>query len=57
LLKIQERDARAWRDADLQYFQTFSKLPLPTSVEPPEHPLGYYRAITLRPMPGSPGEK
>jgi alpha-glucuronidase len=57
LLNIQERDARAWRDASLQYFQTFSKLPLPAGVEQPAHPLAYYRAINLRAMPGSPGGK
>ncbi|HEY2376394.1 MAG TPA: alpha-glucuronidase family glycosyl hydrolase [Gemmatimonadaceae bacterium] len=44
-LGIQEREARWWRDAVLQYFQTFSHLPLPSGVEPPAHTLSYYMAI------------
>jgi len=44
-LAIQEREARWWRDAVLQYFQTFSHLPLPAGVEPPAHSLSYYMAI------------
>ena len=44
-LSIQEREARWWRDAVLQYFQTFSHLPLPSGVEPPAHSLSYYMAI------------
>lgn len=44
-LAIQEREARWWRDAVLQYFQTFSHLPLPSGVEPPAHPLSYYMNI------------
>jgi alpha-glucuronidase len=42
LLRRQEREARDWRDACIQYFQTFSKRPLPAGVKPPEHPLDYY---------------
>ncbi len=53
LLRRQERDAREWRDACLQYFQTFSHLSLPAGVEAPEHPLDYYRAHTLHFVPGS----
>jgi alpha-glucuronidase len=44
-LSIQEREARWWRDAVLQYFATFSHLPLPTGVEPPAHSLSYYMAL------------
>jgi alpha-glucuronidase len=44
-LAIQEREARWWRDAVLQYFQTFSHLPLPSGVEPPAHPLSYYMSL------------
>lgn len=44
-LAIQEAEARWWRDAVLQYFQTFSHLPLPDGVEPPAHPLAYYEAL------------
>ena len=52
LLKIQERDARHWRDACLLYFQTFSRQPLPAGVEPPAHSLDYYEHIQLKRMPG-----
>jgi len=45
LFAQQERDARIWRDACTQYFATFSKRPLPAGVEPPEHPLDYYRRL------------
>jgi len=44
-LAIQEREARWWRDAVLQYFATFSHLPLPAGVEPPAHNLSYYMAV------------
>jgi alpha-glucuronidase len=53
LLGREERDARQWRDACLQYFQTFSGSPLPQGVEPPEHPLDYYKAVKLHYVPGS----
>jgi alpha-glucuronidase len=44
-LAIQEREARWWRDAALQYFQTFSRLPIPPQYERPAHSLEYYRAV------------
>lgn len=44
-LAIQEREARWWRDAVVQYFATFSHLPLPVGVEPPAHALSYYMAL------------
>jgi alpha-glucuronidase len=47
LLRIQEREARHWRDACLLYFQTFSHRPLPAGVEPPEHTLQYYESLKL----------
>lgn len=53
LLGRQEREAREWRDACIQYFQTFSGRPLPPGVEPPEHPLDYHRSLRLRYAPGS----
>lgn len=52
LLRRQERDARDWRDACTQYFATFSKMPLPAGVEPPEHPLAFYKAAQLLYPPG-----
>jgi alpha-glucuronidase len=44
--EIQEREARWWRDAALAYFQTFSRMPIPTTFEQPAHPLAYYQRIT-----------
>jgi alpha-glucuronidase len=55
-LRIQERDAREWRDACLLYFQTFSHRPLPVGVEPPEHSLDHYKSVKLRYAPGHPGD-
>jgi alpha-glucuronidase len=46
-LEIQERDAVAWRDACLLYFQTFSKRPLPPGVEPPRKTLEEYKARSI----------
>jgi alpha-glucuronidase len=46
-LEIQERDAVAWRDACLLYFQTFSKRPLPAGVEPPRKTLEEYKAASI----------
>jgi alpha-glucuronidase len=57
LLKQQERDACAWRDACILYFQSFSKQPIPAGVEPAEHPLEYYEAIQLHYFPGTPSGK
>ena len=44
-LSIQEREARWWRDAVLQYFVTFSHQPLPIGVERPAHSLSYYLGL------------
>ncbi|HWS88863.1 MAG TPA: alpha-glucuronidase family glycosyl hydrolase [Pyrinomonadaceae bacterium] len=46
-LEIQERDAVAWRDACLLYFQTFSKRPLPPGVEKPQKTLEEYKAKSI----------
>jgi alpha-glucuronidase len=46
-LEIQERDAVAWRDACLLYFQTFSKRPLPAGVEKPRKTLEEYKAKSI----------
>ena len=46
-LEIQERDAVAWRDACLLYFQTFSKRPLPAGVEPARKTLEEYKAKSI----------
>lgn len=41
-LAIQEKEARWWRDASVQYFQTFSHQAIPASYEKPAHPLDFY---------------
>lgn len=46
-LEIQERDAVAWRDACLLYFQTISKRPLPAGVEPPRKTLEEYKTKSI----------
>jgi alpha-glucuronidase len=44
-LSIQEHEARWWRDAALEYFQTFSRMPIPAGYEAPAHPLSFYLAL------------
>ena len=44
-LAIQEREARWWRDASLQYFQTLSRLPIPAQFERPARPLDFYMRL------------
>jgi alpha-glucuronidase len=46
-LEIQERDAVAWREACLLYFQTFSKRPLPAGVEPARKTLEEYKSKSI----------
>ena len=53
-LTIQEKEARWWRDAALQYFQTSSRLPIPAGYEPPLHPLDFYRRLRCPPDPRKP---
>ncbi len=54
LLKIQEKEARWWRDSCLLYFQTHSGFPLPKGAEPPEHTLEEYMRIVHYYVPGTP---
>lgn len=49
-LEIQYQDAMLWRDACVQYFQTFSRMPIPADVDRPVIPLD---SIKRRPMPTS----
>lgn len=51
-LKIQEKEARWWRDACLSYFQTFSKMEIPPNLEKPKHSLEYYQSLTFPYAPG-----
>jgi len=46
-LKIQAHDAVWWKDACLLYFQTFSKRPIPYSIERPVHELEDLKKIKL----------
>lgn len=52
LLTIQFNEAKWWRDACLLYFQSFSKLPLPTGYEKPAHSLEYYEKLRFEHVPG-----
>ncbi len=54
LLRIQEQEARWWRDACLLYFQSFSKLPIPPEYEQPAETLDYYVNLTHYYVPGIP---
>lgn len=54
-LTIQEKDAVWWKDACILYFQTFSKMPIPSNVEKPDHTLEYYKSIRFAFSPGSGG--
>ncbi|PJJ85065.1 alpha-glucuronidase [Mucilaginibacter auburnensis] len=47
-LRRQTRDAQFWKDANLLYFQQFSKRPFPDNVERPINNLNYY--ITTDPL-------
>ena len=51
-LKIQEKEAKWWRDASIAYFQTFSKRPLPAGFAPPEHSLDHYQSLEFPYAPG-----
>lgn len=46
-LAIQERDAVWWKDANLSYFQIFSKRPFPKAVEKSQRTLEEYKTIDL----------
>lgn len=52
LLKIQEKEAVWWRNACLLYFQTFSKMPIPTEYEKPDKTLDYYMNLEFPYAPG-----
>jgi alpha-glucuronidase len=53
-LKIQEREAIWWRDAALLYFQTFSRRPIPSTLEQPAHPLSFYTTLRCPPNRNKP---
>jgi len=51
-LRIQEKEAKWWRDACVAYFQTFSQRPIPSGAPPPEHSLDYYKSLSFPYAPG-----
>ena len=53
LLAIQEKEAVWWRNACLLYFQTFSKMPIPTDIEKPDQTLEYYKSLKFPYAPGN----
>jgi alpha-glucuronidase len=53
LLAVQEKEAVWWRNACLLYFQTFSKMPIPSNYEKPDHDLEYYKALRFPYAPGN----
>jgi alpha-glucuronidase len=53
LLAIQVKEAIWWRNACLLYFQTFSKIPLPSGYEKPDQTLEYYKALRFPFAPGN----
>ena len=51
-LGIQLQEARWWKDACMLYFQTFSGREFPEGMEPPAHPLNYYKNLKFPYAPG-----
>ncbi|MGV3540405.1 MAG: alpha-glucuronidase family glycosyl hydrolase [Rufibacter sp.] len=51
-LRIQEKEAKWWRDACLLYFQTYSKKPIPGDLDKPSHTLEYYMKLDPKFVPG-----
>jgi alpha-glucuronidase len=52
LLAVQEKEAVWWRNSCLLYFQTFSKMPIPSNYEQPDHSLEYYKSLRFPFAPG-----
>jgi alpha-glucuronidase len=52
LLRIQEKEARWWRDACLLYFQTFARRPIPASYEAPSGTLDDFQRVRHHFVPG-----
>lgn len=53
LLAIQVKEAKWWRDACLLYFQTFSKMPIPSQYERPQQTLDHYKSLRFPFAPGN----
>ena len=58
VLRIQEAEARWWRDASVLYWQSFSHLPLPPAPRyeqpPPAQSLAWFRQLRCPPDPRKP---
>jgi alpha-glucuronidase len=52
LLNVQYQEAIWWRNACLLYFQTFSKMPIPSNYEKPDRTLEYYKSLRFPFAPG-----
>ncbi len=52
MLEIQEQEAKWWRNACLQYFQTFSQRPIPDRYPKPPHSLEHYKSLEFPYAPG-----
>ena len=53
LLKIQNKEAKWWRDACLLYFQQYSEKELPEGVEKPTQTLKYFESLKFPFAPGN----
>ena len=53
-LRLEERDARWWRDASLSYWMSVNGLQLPPGASPPAHDLDWYKAQDFTYAPGHP---
>ena len=51
-LRIQQQEARWWRDASIAYWQSVNHLALPQGARPPEHPLDWYKSLAFPEAPG-----
>lgn len=45
LLKVQEDEAKWWRDGCVLFFQQYSEMPIPSKYEKPKNTLKYYQSI------------
>jgi alpha-glucuronidase len=41
-----------WRNSCILYFQSFSRMPIPSAVEKADHDLEYYEKLTFPMAPG-----
>jgi alpha-glucuronidase len=55
LMNVQEKEAVWWRNACLLYFQTFSKMPIPSNYELSNNTLEYYKGLRFPYAPGNGG--